>query len=360
MRRLWPALVPCIVLAACGGGGSSSGGGPTPVSSRVLYVRAAGDDANRGTTPDQALKTVAHAAQILKPGVTVYVGPGRYVGRVDIGSIHGTHSAPVQLIADPNGAHTGDEPGDVILDASGDIFALRLSTATNLSVDGFMITGAAPSGSTTATQIEVRSSSTNAAIRNCVIIDGGPADGVRVQDSAGVLLFDNLIVNNGRGVLVSGKAANADLVNNTIMNNGATGVTFKETGKDAPTGGMLRNNIIQDSGSNINISVSAGPPSSLSRYVGDFNLVFLSGVTDQTKGYRPVAIRGDNDVNADAMFVDAVHGDYHLAPNSPAVDAGSPAIDATLLHELLERSTSADAGQDKAPADLGYHYPAGK
>jgi parallel beta-helix repeat protein len=358
MSRLWRVLIACLAVSACGGGGGGGGGPtPTPAPGHVLFVRTSGSDDNDGTTPDQALQSVVHAAQLLRPGVTVYVGPGRYVGRVDIASVPGTESAPVKLLADPNGEHTLDMPGAVILDADGDIFTLRLSTTPYLSVDGFTITGAAPVGSTSGTQIEIRSSAANAAIRNCVITDGGPADGIRLQDSDSVLLFDNLIVGNNRGIVISGAATNARLINNTIADNRATAVTIKESGSMAPTGGMLRNNIIQDSNNNVSISVSSGPPSSLTGYSGDFNLSFVSGASDQTKPYRPSTIRGNDDVNADAMFADAMHGDFHLDSGSPAIDAGTKDIDMALVDELQQRSATSDGALDTALPDLGYHYP---
>ncbi len=358
MQRLWPIIASCLVLSACGGGGGGGGGSsssPTPVVSRILYVRASGSDKNTGASPDHALGTVARAGQIVKPGGTVYVGAGHYVGRVDL-DVHGTGSQPVNLIADSSGEQTGDA-GDVILDAGGDIFALRLTTATDVTVDGFTITGAAPTGNTSATQIEIRSASTGSAIKNCVVTNGDTADGIRIQDSAGVELFNNLIANNNRGILISGASRNATLINNTIVDNTNTGITIKETGSDAPSGATLLNNIVQDSGNNVNISVSDGPPSSLRGYSGDFNLVFLSSTGDQSKGYRPTTIRGDNDINQDAGFAHPSRGDYSLGSKSPAIDAGTNAIDPDLLDELLARSADTNGDPDTAPADLGYHAP---
>src|SRR5262249_39589197 len=100
-----------------------------------------------------------------------------------------------------------------------------------------------------------------------------------------------------------------------------------------------------------------GPPSSLTGYTGDFNLVFITGANDQTNSYRPANIRGNHDVNHDAMFEDPQNGDYHLADGSPAVNAGTNNIDAALLTELEHRTTAADGTDDKSPVDIGYHYP---
>jgi len=117
------------------------------------------------------------------------------------------------------------------------------------------------------------------------------------------------------------------------------------------------NNIIQQNGNGRAIQVDDGPPSAEEGYQGNFNLVFEPDAMDQTTAYLPTTVRGLNDVNADAQFVNLDQGDVHLDPASPAVNAGSDDIDAGLLEELQKRSTSADGARDRSPVDLGYHYP---
>jgi hypothetical protein len=70
-------------------------------------------------------------------------------------------------------------------------------------------------------------------------------------------------------------------------------------------------------------------------------------------------IRGENDVNLDAQFIDPEADDYHLDPDlSPAVDAGNASGDGALYSELFDRTTAPGGAPDEAPLDLGYHYPA--
>jgi parallel beta-helix repeat protein len=355
MRRLFGLLLPACVLAAACGGGGGGGGGETPPPITTLYVRASGNDDSAGTSPDTALKSVARAAQFLAAGVTVYVGPGRYEGRVDIPNLKTTADRPVQLIADPDGLVTGDAPGEVVIDANEDLFAIRLSGAPFVTIDGFTLVGAQPIGSADGIVIQVRSGSSNAAIRNCVISAGGPADGIRVHSSNDVLIFNNLITDNNRGIRITDQSLGARVINNTIADNGNAGISISGSSQNA----FVHNNIIQGNRNNVSISVDDTDPSSRVGYDGDFNLAFAPDLADQTKTYRPSVLRGGHDVNADAMFIDAGGGDYHLASDSPAVDAGNPAkIDPVLISEVLARSTAPDGTVDTPPVDLGYHYPA--
>src|SRR5215472_979686 len=145
----------------------------------------------------------------------------------------------------------------------------------------------------------------------------------------------------------------------SIANNMGTAVAIggKDSAGVVPTDVVVLDNIIQDSQDNISIDIDTGPPSSLTGYMGNYNLVFIKGLSDQSASYRPGTIRGDHDVNRDASFVDAANGDYHLANGSPAVNAGTADIGAALLAAQLHGSTSSDGAEDKAPVDLGYHYP---
>jgi parallel beta-helix repeat protein len=190
-------------LAACGGGGGGGGGGgdgggPNPPPAVKLYVRQSGNDDGSGQSPEDAFRTVVRAAQFLAPGVTVYVGPGFYEGGIEIAGLDTTERAPVQLIADPEGEFTGDAPGEVVIDADGGIYAVRVSRTPFVLIDGFILVGA-DAGQTA---VHVRSNSGDVTVQNCVISNAGPADGIRVQDSNDVLIFNNLIFDNNRGIRI--------------------------------------------------------------------------------------------------------------------------------------------------------------
>jgi hypothetical protein len=325
-----------------------------------LYLRQNGNDGNDGTSAQQAVKTLARLNRLLKPNTTAFVGPGRYTGRLAINGLDGTATAPVAVRADPNGDETGDSPGDVILDAAGDVVNVLITRSTHVTVDGFSITGAAPRGMpdpVSATAVTIRTASANITISNCAIINTTTADGVRIDGSSDVLLFNTLILGSDRGILVTGDVANPRLISNTIASSERTGIVLTQSGGLAPRGTTVLNNVIQENGNLLGITASEGPPSSLSDYRGDHNLVFEPEVLDPAATYRPPTIQGEHDVNDDALFVDLSVGDAHLAEDSPAIDAGTDDIGDELRDALLERSTSEDGGRDRPPLDLGYHYP---
>jgi parallel beta-helix repeat protein len=206
--------------------------------------------------------------------------------------------------------------------------------------------------------VHVRSTSPNVTIRNCIITNN--ADGIRVQNSTDVLLFNNLIYDNSnRGIRIADGATRARIVNNTIVNNNNRGLAVggaNDAGV-ACTDATVRNNIIQDN-NNVSISIDDGPPSSLDGYTGNFNLVYFAGLEDQTKTYRPTTIVGANDVNEPARLTDPAAEDYTLdQAASPAVDAGTGNIGDALVSALFDRTTSPDGAPDRPPVDLGYHAP---
>jgi len=392
MRRLCLLALSCVLLAACGGSSSEdttstprprptrtpggptrtprptdTPGGPTreptrtrtPRPPQTIFVRTTGDDANPGTSPDQALKTIVAAADRLTPGSTIHVGPGHYRARVEITGVNGTAALPIRLIADTSGANTGERPGEVVLDGGADVVSLLVTRSPFVTVEGFLITGARPreNPEQSATAVHVRGGSTNFSLRHCLVANGTAADGIRIQASSDALVFNNLFFANDRGIVVNGDSPRARLINNTVVDHERTGIVFADNAGAAPTGGNVVNNIIELNGNGLGITVGDGPPSSLVGYSGNFNLVFEPEATDQATNYRPASIRGDRDVNQDAQFINLEQGDVRMLPTSPAVDAGNGAIDPTLLSELFDRTTAEDGARDRMPVDMGYHYP---
>ena len=325
----------------------------------LLYVREGGNDDNPGTSPDAALKTIDKAATLLKPGTILYVGPGTYLGRVSINGRIGTAAQPIQVLADTTGAHTGDRPGAVVIDANADVVALVVTKSPFVTVDSFIVTGAVPQtqpNNISATGVQIRNTSDHVTIRNCVVGTAGQGDGIRVDGSSDVLIFDNLIFDNDRGLLITGDAPGTRVINNTIVTHQRAAIAVTLKSGVAPTNTSVLNNIIQGNENNIAISVAQGPPSAADTYSGDFNLVFEPGLADQTTAYNPASIRGANDINADALLENVGQGDVRLDAGSPAVDAGTDTIGAALTSALLTRTTSPDNAADSAPLDLGFHY----
>lgn len=365
MRRSSILISGLLLLAACGGGGGG-GGQPSP-DAETFYVNPDGSDDNDGLSPDRPFRTLVRAVEDLKAGDVVYVAPGAYpvlpappgepqpTEVVEIRNVDGTAARPVSIIADRTGDQTGADPGDVVIDGKDGSIGVRISRSTHVIIDGFRVIRARGNNGA---GVQVRTNSDGVTIRNCVISGGG--DGVRVENSNDALVFNNLIYDNdSRGVRISNGSLRARIIGNTIADNGNRGISIGGANAEnvAPTGATVRDNIIQNS-SNVSISVEDGPPSALEGYSGNYNLVFYPDLADQTKTYRPTTIVGDRDVNLDARFVDAANGDYHLRPESPAIDAGTANIGDALLAMLFDGTTTSDGVPDDPPVDIGYHYPA--
>lgn len=322
---------------------------------RVFFVRRAGNDEREGETPAMALRTLGAAVGRMAAGDTVVVGPGTYAESV-IEPPSGTQSRWVTFFADPTGSSTGDVPGPVVLSARGSgIPGFRLSRARFVIIDGFRVTGGSGGG------VHVRQSSQAVTVRHCEII-GNSGDGVLVQDSEDVLVFDNLIWDNSqRGIAVTGSPG-ARLIHNTVVRNGGQGVFLGPRNDSASSGAFLRNNIVQDN-QGTNVEVSAEPPSSLLDLDTDFNLVFPAS-------YAPPQVRAAGDLELDALFIDVDGGDFRLSQRAAGEAEDSPALDTALeelpstgpipdIASLTRRSTASDLIADAEPLDLGYHYPIG-
>jgi len=86
-----------------------------PAQRRTWFVRqTVGDDANDGSSADEAWRSLAKLANTLHPGDTAYVGPGLYRETLLVAS-SGTAEERITLIADTSGTHTGDPPGIVMV-----------------------------------------------------------------------------------------------------------------------------------------------------------------------------------------------------------------------------------------------------
>jgi len=342
MTRRLLFVAACVAICACGGGGDSGGGGVAT----TYYVRVSGNDASDGLTAATAFSSIGRAALLAGRGDTVIVGPGFYSER-QVGPSEGTSGSsgsPILFLADRDGTMTGDVPGDVVLSASGGSgFSLR--RVEHVIIDGFVVEDAAGEN---AVGILVRSRSSDVTIRNCVIRNN-LGDGIRVQSSSDVRIFNNLIHDNSRnGIRIAGDpgSSRAQIVNNTVVRNRQRGV-FIGTADAASTEAFLRNNILQFNES-ANLQVTLDPDSSRG-LSSSFNVVF-------PERYSPRELDHSGDIIADALFVDAGNGDFHLLPESPAVDAGATDIDAELFADLLTRSTAPEEFADVEPIDIGYHY----
>src|SRR5262249_60061571 len=115
---------------------------------------------------------------------------------------------------------------------------------TGSVIDGFMITGGADGG------IVIKGGSDDFTVRNCIVFNN-PGAGIRVQDSARPLIFNNLVYGNGgQGVGIVGQGSGspgARIFSNTFFGNGDRGITVGTSQAGSP-GPLIRNNIVQLNG----------------------------------------------------------------------------------------------------------------
>jgi parallel beta-helix repeat protein len=284
---------------------------------------------------------VVRAAQLALDGYKIVVAPGTYQGDITT-SRQGKVPQRVQFVADTSGAQTGTVAGPVTINGGSNGFNLTNSDGT--LIDGFTVTGTTDFG------IVIKNGSDGLIIQNSVVHDNDD-DGIHVQDSKGVLVFNNLIYSNsGHGIALVGSVSgspNGQVISNTIYNNAGHGIQFGST-TDASPGGFVRNNIVENSGEE-NIKVFTSPRSDLN-HSEDFDLVF-------PPSYFPTnpPLPHPHDINVDAQFVSTSREDFHLKAGSPAINAGD-VLDPTLTAELTVRTTTGAAADNDGQLDLGYHF----
>lgn len=170
--------------------------------------------------------------------------------------------------------------------------------------------------------------------------------GLSIENGASSEVNGNLVLGNsapvnGAGVLVS--AASPKLLNNTILDNGASqggdGVFLRG-------GGELKYNVIQGNGYGIR-AASGYRPSAMAR-----NNVYANRVANYA-GIAP----DPSDLSTDPLFVSG----FHLSSKAAGQAANSPLIDAgqdTASHASLDHMTTrTDGVPDQGMVDLGFHYP---
>lgn len=157
------------------------------------------------------------------------------------------------------------------------------------------------------------------------------------------VMKNNFISGNKKGIaqtIIASTNNSLYMANNTIVANG-TGITTRGV-KNL----QFYNNIVSSNGFGIQGS------SSLIPYL-QHNCIF-----NNTGGNYIDCSPGEGDISRDPSFVDAVHGNYHLAPGSPCIDAGytEGATDSDL--DGFSRPRDGD-GNGSSIADMGcYEAPA--
>ncbi len=328
----------------------------TSAGATTWYVRPSGADSNSGQSPTAALRTVGFAAQQARADDRIVVAPGIY----HEGDIRPQGFARIALIADRQGIEFGVSAGDVVLDATGFGSGIELNHNLAFTVDGFVIYGSSVG-------IYVKSQAHRAVVSNNRVSRCG-SNGIYVQDSEDVTVFNNLAyANGGSGVLITGSVGGSprfSVVNNTVFRNGNRGIFVSGTTVGSADGLIINNALsgnVTSNGTPVGIQVNA---SSRSGYVSGGNIT-----ADRFASSTPIDA---TDVVTDPQFVDPAGADGQLggaayaddrfqlsqvnagqAFDSPAVDAGT---DRARAIGFGRASTRTDGRSDRSWVDAGYHY----
>jgi Periplasmic copper-binding protein (NosD) len=362
-RSKWTALVLCalfLLVATAAHAGSPRPDTfvrllppPLPVShGQKFYVATSGNDENPGTF-DRPWRTIQHAADSLEPGQSALVRGGTYLEDVRV-TRNGTADEPITITNYPfeRPVVQSPNPPGRLVGALEDSYPFEIDSASYLRVHGFVIQDA--TGPSTADvyfaqgahDVELSGNDIRKSADQGVygertthdlqilankIHDNGPSP---IHQSHGIYLegVDHLIANNvvyanryGYGIQIYPSADGVLIVHNTLVDNGNTesssgGIVLgggEDTTVDNTT---IVNNIVafnasagirsffpawvmQPKGNAAYSNVGYGDPD------GDFS-TWEGGGIDYSKG----------NLVADPLFSDLVGDDFHVEPDSPAVD----------------------------------------
>lgn len=341
------------------------------------YVSTTGNNSNNGTSTATAWATIQAFGSLAKAGDTLTVLAGTFAGAIfgwdgpnqgQYSLIAGTAAKPITIQADPKAA-----PGTVIINSKNNQTAIALDLEPGcdyVNLVGFTITNAG--GTITKAGIKVVESTGNKILNNTVNGVGG-IGGIFVNIVTNVLIENNTCIftkgtnTTGHGMYLAGKSSglvvrnnslhdndyvglhingDPDLVTNTLIennyiyNNGQNGINA-----DGLQSSTIRNNLIYGndrhgitlyqidaSGGGVNnlivnntiLAQGSGSSVGIDVVTGSGNIAFnniLIGTSGASSG-SGIMLSNNITTSSASLFVNASGNDYHLPPNSPAVNTG--------------------------------------
>jgi len=226
----------------------------------------------------------------------------------------------------------------------------------------------------------------DAVVQNNVVFNNA-FSGIALRGVSDATVVNNLVYRNTQeGVAVgtgyidaatSGDPAdfsspNTIVLNNTIYQNDEWGIEVGSSLVPSPGSAVVNNIVWGNSQGSMGIGVLNERRATASRQPSVCS--YVSGFNDMLDDYGPDTPRNNFDIRADPHFVDlpgpdgvlggevidgqfvdrSADDDFHLAADSPAIDAGYT----TVMRLGLTGSTSSDGAADSGGVDLGYHYDA--
>jgi hypothetical protein len=318
-----------------------------------LYVAEHGSDANPGTA-SLPLRTLAHAAKLAKPSVTVHVARGTYYGNV-MSHTSGSAAARIRFVSDTkwgaviigNGTEAmwtnhGSYVDIVGFDISGSGRHGILNYGSHTRIAGNHVHQLALSGGCTggggAGIVNANYSGEHGDIIGNVVHDiGVPGQCNTVHgiysSNLGGLIANNIVYRiSSYGIHLWHAARNVVIANNTVFANGSAGMGggIVIGNGDAPGGILLEHTTV------INNIVVNNPGASIREYcyaeqacIGGNNVIANNLVHGNGSGIARKAGDASGTVLADPQFVNFKEdgtGNYHLRRGSPAANKGDSAL----------------------------------
>lgn len=363
------------MLAACGGQDTGAGDQPTvtaammrkspgtggTTSANSLYVSAAnGSDSNPGTS-SAPLHTIQRAANLAKPGMTIYVSQGTYSEAIT-SSVNGTATARIRFVS--------VDKWKAIIKPASSAYTMWTVKGGYTDIDGFQIDGSGSAG--TSTRIGIYLTGGNSSVQNSWIHDVAMNSGCDSRGGGGLVAdqsrgktYDNYdfiankvdhvggscgwiqgiyhsssgkIINNvvyatNQGINMGHDDHNILVLNNTLFGNSGYGIYFggcaEAYNNGCPTSGIrINNNIIYGNGGGIQGPITSEDVGNDVRN----NLVYANRTNFDLAS--PSSSTKTGIISADPQFVNYIAGgggDYHLKSTSPAISKGltanAPATD---------------------------------
>jgi hypothetical protein len=308
--------------------------GPEAPPRPTLYVSPTGDDAAAGTQ-DAPLRTIAHTAELARPGTLVLVAAGRYEGPLSTGA-SGTADARITYRSEP--------VGTAVVVAGGDEAAWR-NQGDYVDIEGFTITGDAVDGLVDeASFVRILGNRVSGFATSCVstarsgytlhdidvignVVSGCGSSsldhGIYVSHPGGTVANNISFGNAGFGIHCWHNCNRLVISNNLVFDNGEGGILVGQG--DGPNNGsvdadnfLVSNNIALNNGE-YGIRES-GATGSNNHYINNNVFANAVGGMDLQTGVE------SGTIDTSPEFVDFRPdgtGDYRLLPDSPMIDAGT-------------------------------------
>ncbi len=278
-----------------------------PNVAETFYVDAVnGNDANLGTSPAQAWKTIDRGdyTGVIEAGDTVIVKSGTY--NITFAAYDNKQfklTVPgITYIADTSG-------GPVIVNKGSDSGSgFLIDSTSDIVIDGFWLKGAD-------FPLHIRGCS-NIEIRNCRISDGNTSmwnPAAYIFNSNGIYFHNNIVeagTRSGQGILAHYGSGSPDrYYNNIIIGSYLWGFCAHSKGNTVE----FKNNIITG-------AQKDGVHALYNNGFFDCETNLFHNVANLYGGH---ARKGLGDIVADPMFVNPAAGNYTLQASSPAIDNGT-------------------------------------